>query len=143
VSGVRRHRAQSLTEFALTVPMFVALMLVTFEAGRLMFTWSVLLEATREATRTAVLSSSTNTTPIVNSALNLGASMGIRAADVTVWQNGSQVSGTFSRQRGDQMAVSIAYSYTVFIARYVGVTWPGLSFLSLPFTLRTQMRAEG
>lgn len=123
--------------------MFLALMLVTFEAGRLMFTWSVLLEASREATRTAVLSSSTSTAPIVTSALKLAASTGARAADVTVWQNGSAVSGTFARQRGDQMAVSITYSYTVFIARYIGVTWPGLAFASLPLTLRTQMRSEG
>ena len=139
----RRRRAQSLTEFALTVPLFLALLLLSFEAGRLMFTWGLLLEASREATRTATLPSSTSTTPIVNAALNLGAWTGLQAANVSVTQNGSTVSGAFSKQRGDQMAVTISYTYTVFIARPEGPVWPGLAFTSLPITLRTQMRAEG
>jgi Flp pilus assembly protein TadG len=132
-----------LTEFALTVPLFLALILLSFEAARLMCTWGVLLEASREATRTAVLSSSTSSTPIVNTALNLSAWTGVKAADVSVSQNGTPVTGNFTKQRGDQMAVTIHYTYSVFIARYVSATWPGLAFAALPLTLRTQMRAEG
>jgi Flp pilus assembly protein TadG len=132
-----------MVEFALTVPMFVALLLLTFEGGRLMFTWGVLLEASREATRTAILPTTTTTTPVVTAAVNLGGLTGVRSTDVTVARNGSTVSGTFSKQRGDSMSVTITYTYTVFIARYAGPTWPGLGFVSLPITLRTHMRAEG
>ena len=136
-------RGQALTEFALAVPISCALMLLTFEAGRLLITWDYLIEGSREATRTAVLPSTTSTTPVVNAALNLTAWAGVTAPNVTVSKSGSAVSGAFTKQRGDVMAVSIAYTYTVFIARDFGPLWPGLPFASLPITVHTQMRAEG
>jgi Flp pilus assembly protein TadG len=139
----RQTRGQALAEFALVVPVFFSFLLLTFEGGRLLFTWSCLTEATREGARTAVLASTTSTTPIVNSTLNLSAWTGVTSANVSVTRNGSTVSGSFSKQRGDVVAVTINFTYTVTIAQGFGPTWPGLPFMSLPITVRTQMRAEG
>jgi hypothetical protein len=60
-----------------------------------------------------------------------------------VSRNGTTVSGSFSKQRGDTMTVTINFTYTVFIAQGLGSNAPGLPFASLPITVRTQMRAEG
>ena len=138
-----RHGGQALAEFALVVPVFFALLLLTFEGGRLLFTWSCLTEASREGARTAVLASTTSTTSIVNTTLDLSAWSGVTAANISVSRNGSAVSGPFSKQRGDQVAVTINFTYTVFIAQSLGPNWPGLPFTSLPMKVRTQMRAEG
>jgi Flp pilus assembly protein TadG len=136
-------RGQALSEFALAVPIFLVLMLLTFEAGRLVFTWSCLMEGGREGARVAVLGSTTSTTPISNATLNLTGWMGVTASNVSVSRNGSVVTGTFTKQRGDAMSVTISYTYTVFIAQGLGPAWPGLPFASLPMTIHTQMRAEG
>ena len=133
---MRRPRGQALTEFALVVPIFLTFLLLTFEAGRLVFTWSCLTEGSREAARTAVLASTTTTTPIVNAALDVTAWSGVTSSQVTVLHNGSVVSGTFTKQRGDEMAVRISYTYAVTIAH-------ALPFTSLPIVVQTQMRAEG
>ncbi len=139
----RCARGQALSEFALAVPIFLVLMLLTVEAGRLVFTWSCLTEGGREGARTAVLGSTTSTTPITNATLNLTAWMGVTTSNVSVSRNGSVVTGSFTKQRGDAMSVTITYTYTVFIAQGLGPAWPGLPFASLPITIHTQMRAEG
>jgi Flp pilus assembly protein TadG len=132
-----------MVEFALVAPIFFTLLLLTFEGGRLIFTWSCLTESSRDGARTAILASTTSTTPIVNSALNLSAWSGVTAANVSVTRNGSTVSGSFIKLRGDQMAVTISFTYTVYIAQGFGPNYPGLPFTSLPISARTQMRAEG
>jgi Flp pilus assembly protein TadG len=137
------RKGQALTEFALVMPLFFALLLLTFEGGRLYFTWACLTEASREGARTAVLASTTSTTPVVNTALDLTAWTGVTSANVAVSRNGTAVSGAFSKQRGDVMAVTITFTYRVTIALGLGPRWPGLPFTSLPITVRTQMRAEG
>jgi Flp pilus assembly protein TadG len=138
-----RRLGQALTEFALAAPIFFALVLLTFEGGRLYFTWTCVTEASREGARTAILGSTTSTTPIVNAALGLTSWTGVTSANVAVARNGSKVSGSFTKQRGDVMTVTINFTYTVTIAQTLGSGWPGLPFASLPITVRTQMRAEG
>ncbi len=140
-----RHaeRSQALTEFALVMPIFLALLLLTFEAGRLMFTWSCLIEGSREGARTAVLAHTTTTSQVVNATLDLTAWTGVTGANVSISRNGSVVSGTFTKQRGDAIAVGIAYTYTVYIAQTLGPGWPGVPFTSLPISVQTRMRAEG
>jgi Flp pilus assembly protein TadG len=132
-----------MVEFALAVPVFLVLIMLTFEAGRLIFTWSCLMEGGREGARIAVLSSTTSTTPVSNAALNLTSWMGVTSSNVSVLRNGSVVTGSFSKTRGDAMSVKITYTYVVFIAQGMGPAWPGLPFASLPITVKTQMRAEG
>jgi Flp pilus assembly protein TadG len=143
VSRGRAGRGQALAEFALAVPVFLVLIMLTFEAGRLVFTWSCLMEGGRDGARIAILASTTSTTPVTNAALNLTSWMGVTASNVSVSRNGSVVAGSFTKQRGDAMSVNITYTYTVFIAQGLGPAWPGLPFASLPITVKTQMRAEG
>jgi Flp pilus assembly protein TadG len=138
-----RQSAQGIVEFALVIPLFLSLVLLTFEAGRMMYVWAVLNEATREATRTAVLSSSVRTDPIVQSALNLAGTVGVSASDVTIKQNGNPVSGAIVREKGDAMSVSISYRYQVFIAAVMRPDLASLPFTSLQWTIQTTMRSEG
>jgi Flp pilus assembly protein TadG len=142
-SGARRGRAQSLVEFALVIPLFLGLTLLTVEAGRLMLVWSLLSEATREAARTAVLPSTTSTAPVVTSALQLTSWFGVTSSNVTVYANGTPVSGAFAKRRGDAVSVSISYTYTLFIVRPLGWQSSGSPFASLSMPVQTVMRAEG
>jgi Flp pilus assembly protein TadG len=138
----RSGRAQSLVEFALVAPLFFGVVLLTLESGRLMIVWSLLAEASREATRTAVLPGTTTTSPVVSSALQLTAWFGTTSADVSVLKNGAPVSGAFSKQRGDTVSVRIVYHYTAVIARPLGQLWPGKP-PAIDIPVQTQMRAEG
>jgi Flp pilus assembly protein TadG len=138
-----RRRGQAITEFALVIPIFFGLVLLTFEAGRLVFTWNCLMEGSRDAARTAILPSTTSTTPVVNAALGLTTWTGVTASNVQVSRNGTSVSGSFTKQRGDTMSVSITFTYTILIAQSLGPSWQGIPFTTLPITVQTRMRAEG
>jgi Flp pilus assembly protein TadG len=141
--GAGRRRAQSLVEFALVVPLFLGVLLLTVEAGRLMIVWSLLSEASREATRTAALTGTTTTTPVVDSALQLTAWFGTTASEVTVMRNGTPVTGTLTKQRGDVVKVRIVHPYAIAVAGSLGPMWPGMSLPWLSIAVETQMRAEG
>jgi len=142
VTRAQRGRAQSLVEFALVVPLFLGVVLLTIEAGRLMIVWSLLSEASREATRTAVLPGTTTTAPVVSSALQLTAWFGTTSSDVSVLKNGVSVSGAFAKNRGDTVSVRIVYHYTATIVRPLGAFWPGRP-PTIDIPVQTQMRAEG
>jgi Flp pilus assembly protein TadG len=139
----RRGRAQSLVEFALVVPLFLGVLLLTVEVGRVMIVWSLLSEASREAARTAVLPGTTTTAPVVTSALQLTSWFGTTAGEVSVMRNGTPLTGTLAKQRGDTIKVRIVHPYIVTIARALGLAWPGPSLASLSIAVETQMRAEG
>jgi Flp pilus assembly protein TadG len=55
---VRDDRGQSLVEFALTLPMLLVVMFMITEFGRALYQYNVLVQATREGARVAVVSSS-------------------------------------------------------------------------------------
>ncbi|HZI36952.1 MAG TPA: TadE/TadG family type IV pilus assembly protein [Acidimicrobiia bacterium] len=52
---VRDDRGQSLVEFALTLPMLLVVMFMITEFGRALYQYNVLVQATREAARAAVV----------------------------------------------------------------------------------------
>ncbi len=56
-SFARNDRGQSLVEFALTLPMLLVVMLMITEFGRALFQYNVLVQATREGARVAVVNS--------------------------------------------------------------------------------------
>jgi Flp pilus assembly protein TadG len=56
---VRDDRGQSLVEFALTLPMLLVVMFMITEFGRALYQYNILVQATREAARTAVVNSNT------------------------------------------------------------------------------------
>lgn len=53
----RNDRGQSLVEFALTLPMLLVVMLMITEFGRALFQYNMLVQATREGARVAVVQS--------------------------------------------------------------------------------------
>lgn len=131
-----RNRGQTLVEFALTFPVFILLIFSLIEGGRLMFTWVLLSEASREGARTAVLPNTASTTTISSRVAEIaGFAPGFAANNLAVYKNGTAVSGVFAKTRGDTMKVQIDYTFTF------------LSGTLLPFTTRaittaTEMRAE-
>lgn len=54
---VRDDRGQSLVEFALTLPMLLVVMFMITEFGRALYQYNVLVQATREGARVAVVNS--------------------------------------------------------------------------------------
>jgi Flp pilus assembly protein TadG len=149
MSAARRERGQSVVEFAVTLPLLLALFLITFEGGRLVFTWVLLSEASREATRVAVLPGTTQVSTIQQRAVNLATIVGVPTSSVTVTKapvgstSFSAVSGTFTKSRGETIRISISYTYTVVAAYFIRADWPGLPFTSLPLLVATEMRVEG
>ena len=55
LTGRQRSRGQSLVEFTLVAPMLFILMLGTIEAGRFIFFYEVMNNATREGARYAIV----------------------------------------------------------------------------------------
>jgi Flp pilus assembly protein TadG len=138
-----RRRGQTLVEFAITFPVFVALLFSLIEGGRLMFTWVLLSEATREGARVGILEITTHTDTITSKVNELAKyAPGYPRPSITVYRKDSvsgywtQVTGTMTKFRDDEIRVQIDYLF---------------SFLSgnvLPFTSRviataTEMRVEG
>jgi Flp pilus assembly protein TadG len=130
----RPRLAQSLVEFALVFPIVLTMMLSVIEGGRLIFTWIILAEASREAARTATLHNTTSTATVANRAMDLGNVVGATTSEVSVQLNGVTQSGTFSRtkQRGDIILVQIDHTFTP----------TGVSFADVPITVSTQMPVE-
>ena len=63
LTGRQRSRGQSLVEFTLVAPMLFILMLGTIEAGRFIFFYEVMNNATREGARYAIVHGSDATCP--------------------------------------------------------------------------------
>ena len=132
-----RRRGQTLVEFALTFPVFILLFFSLVEGGRLMFTWVLLSEATRDGARTAVLPSTTSTTTITTKVNEFAKyAPGFSTSSVTVSRNGTEVSGSFTKSRGDTMKVQIVYTF----AFLSGNTLP---FVSREIITYMERRAEG
>ena len=55
---VRDDRGQSLVEFALTLPMLLVVMFMITEFGRALYQYNILVQATREGARIAVVNAS-------------------------------------------------------------------------------------
>ena len=95
----RRSRAQAMVEFALVAPMFFLLLFGIIEAGRFIFYYETLNNATREGARYA----------IVNGANTLGCPSGPPAPGSTP----CDVPGENVKQRVRQSAVGVGGTITV------------------------------
>ena len=111
------RRGQALVEFALVLPIMLTLMLSVIEGGRLIFTWVMLAEASREAARTATLPNKICTDVVDKSAMNLGNVVGATTSEVEVQlePSGSTTWGSYSssKQRGDTVSVKIDHPFTL------------------------------
>ena len=61
--AARRHRGQAIAEFALVAPLLFLLILGIFEAGRFIFYYQLLNNATREGARYAIVHGAGSTCP--------------------------------------------------------------------------------
>jgi Flp pilus assembly protein TadG len=92
-SGGRRH-GQALVEFALILPVFLLIIFGVFDAGRLIFTYNTISNASRSAARVAIVNQSTAGTNTCDTtqatafaegcALVAGAAIGTASADVQI-----------------------------------------------------------
>ena len=98
-SASRRRRGQALVEFALVAPLFFLLLFGIIEAGRFIFYYETLNNATREGARYA----------IVNGANTIGCPTGPPAPGT----NGCDVAGDDVRDRVRDAALGIVSSITV------------------------------
>jgi Flp pilus assembly protein TadG len=89
------HRGQALVEFALVLPIFVFLLMILFDFGRVVYAWHTITDAAREATRDGQVSpefdnatgqymtKSDSTLGIRGAALRMVPGVAIDAADIT------------------------------------------------------------
>jgi Flp pilus assembly protein TadG len=136
----KRNRGQSTVEFAIVALIAFLILLVLAEGSRLLFTYTLLSDATRVGARTAVLPDTLTHSTVASAVVSTaGAVPGLTTSHVTVLKNGTTINpspGTLSKVRGDTMTVRTAYTFT-FLA---GGLFP---FSSRVITTETDMRAEG
>jgi len=93
-SRSRRGRGQALVEFALILPVFLLIFFGIIDAGRLIFTYNTIANASRSAARVAIVNQSPNGTNTCDTtsatayplgcAIEAGSSVGTRNADVDI-----------------------------------------------------------
>lgn len=119
----RVNRGQSLVEFALVLPLVLGLLMITFDAGRLMFIYSVVSNAAKEGARAGVVISATDDrirAAVTSSTLNLAPTVNI--------------SPTGNRNQGDMLEVTVSYTFQPAPYLYTG---PGI-----PLSGTARMRVE-
>jgi Flp pilus assembly protein TadG len=128
-----RRRGQALVEFALIVPVFLLLLLVAIDFGRLFFTYIQLNNTAREAAAYAAANPATDNatlTTIAQRETNLQAQRGegaISATSACVDNLGNTIlcaDSTGSAGSGDRITVSVGETFT-FLTPFVGTFWPG------------------
>ena len=138
-------RAQTTVEFALAIPIILVLFMSTVEGGRTIFTFAMLHEAARVGARTGSLPCTGTGTPpqcakqnTVNATTKVGGLVGLTDSEVKLFVNGAEVTGSYTKIRGQDVEVDLAHNFTFIIGKIQ--YWPLSSFT---MTVKTKMRAEG
>jgi Flp pilus assembly protein TadG len=94
LSTRHRRRGQALVEFALVLPVFLALLFGIVDAGRLIFTYNTIANAARTGARVAIVNQSNSGSPTCDTtsataypkgcAISSGINLGLDASDVAV-----------------------------------------------------------
>jgi Flp pilus assembly protein TadG len=129
-----------MVEFAIVFPLLVILIIGIFEVGRVMFTYSVAIAATREAARYgAAIQDIGGGIPqyedcqgIRNAATRFGKFAGIADADITIQY--SDDTGIYSTSCPPSQEVGLTDSITVTINSSISPITPMGSFTSIPVT---------
>jgi Flp pilus assembly protein TadG len=92
----RGEHGQALVEFALILPVFILMLVGLFDLGRAVYAFNTISNASREAVRVAIVDQ--DCTFIVNQAVQRSVSLGVKAADVSVyvWDPSAANAGDFS-----------------------------------------------
>lgn len=98
------ERGQTLVELALTLPVFILMVMGIFDLGRAVWQGNTLAEAARQAGRYAV-TAPTDCTGIKNAAINSAVGVALTTSSVSI----SEASGTLI---GDPVTVSVTTTFT-------------------------------
>lgn len=113
-----RERGQSLVEFALVAPIFMIILLGTFEGARAVLAYNTLSNASREGARYALVHGANspapvgpgNTTALTTYVRNYTDTLGSSHVTITpTWPDGSNAIGSYAQ-------VTITYAYTPLFA---------------------------
>lgn len=110
---IKRHRGQSVVEFALVIPILLLLVIGFLDLGRAMYTQSVLANAAREGARVAIIR--TNSVGDIRKAVKANA-IGVEVSDSDITIDPE------SRTAGRPVSVSVTsrfYALTPFIAQFM------------------------
>ena len=87
----RRQRGQGLVEFALVFPVMILLLLAVFDAGRLVFAYNDITNASRTGVRQAIVNQ--GGTVARDATITQATSLGLQPSDVTVTYLRSDLTG--------------------------------------------------
>jgi hypothetical protein len=125
--GADRGRGQSLTEFALAIPIFMLVLVAIAEGGYFVVASTIVSHAAHEGARLGVLAD-TSQVALRNRVISSArAVVAIEPGDITVCINGASACGPsdFSgRDDGDRLHVQAAYTHRPL----VGYVFPGISW---------------
>lgn len=115
-AGHQEARGQSMVEFALILPLFVLMLVGLFDAGRAVYAFNTIQNASREAVRLGIVDQ--NEDAIDAEAVSAAVGLGIDATDVviTIRQGDFATGGTgtcaASPDIGCVVEVTVNYTYT-------------------------------
>ena len=116
----RRHRGQALVEFALTIPIFLLLLVALFDLGRAVFAWNTLANAAREGARTAIVNQYKPS--IIQRAKDQTAIVELDAPNVDVDFYQVKIDGTPDTSKPCQLVAVGCLAVVRFEATYVPIT---------------------
>ena len=98
-------------EFALVVPILMAVTIGTIDAGKMTAAKTMCAYAATVGARTGIASSTASTTVVQNAAIAAAPLLHLTTSNVTVTVSGSTTTFT-SRTRGDKVTVVVTYTFT-------------------------------
>lgn len=98
-------------EFALVVPVLVAVTIGTIDAGKMTVAKEMCAFAATVGARTGVASNTASTSAVQTAAINAAPLLHLTTSNVTVAVSGSTTTFT-SRTRGDTVTVTVTYTFT-------------------------------
>jgi len=116
VTSTKDPRGQSLVEFALIFPIFILIVVGIFDAGRAIYAFNTIQNASREAVRLAIVNQNDNA--IEAEAISAAVGLGIQASDVVVtvlegdFATGGSGTCAASPDIGCVVEVAVNYTYT-------------------------------
>ena len=131
-----RHggRGQAMVEFALVLPLFLALIFGVLDFGRAIYALNTITNAAREGARYGIISPS-DTSGIQTKVQTFAATLAIPSSNITV--SCSDSGGCSSAGAGDTITVAVSYQYVPFVIYVARSTGPSLT-LSTSTTMTVQ-----
>jgi Flp pilus assembly protein TadG len=106
------HRGQGLVEFALAFPIFILVLFGLFDLGRAVYGFNTISNASREATRVAIVNQTT--ADVEAEAIRQAVNLGTTGSDLTVVYGDPSGTGTCTTPIGIgcRASVTVQYAFT-------------------------------